>query len=40
VDIQLRPRLAWRVQGDFLATHLGGAWQETIIAGTGLIISF
>lgn len=40
VDIQWKSHISWRVEADFLPTHVSGAWQKTISTGGGIVISF
>ena len=40
VDFQWRSHLAFRFEGDFLATRYAGLWQNTASAGAGVLFDF
>jgi hypothetical protein len=40
VDYKIQPRLAVRVQGDFLASYLSTFWQKTASVGGGIVFNF
>jgi hypothetical protein len=40
VDYKFRPRVALRVQADFLASHLSTFWQKTVSVGGGIVFNF
>ncbi len=40
VDYKFRPRLAFRVQGDFLGSYISSFWQKTASVGGGIVFNF
>jgi hypothetical protein len=40
VDLQWRSHIAFRFEGDFLATRYVGVWQKTVSAGAGVLFDF
>jgi hypothetical protein len=40
VDLQWRSHIAWRFQADYLGTHFGGVWQQTVTTGVGILFDF
>jgi hypothetical protein len=40
VDIQWRSHIAWRVQADYLGSHVGGVWQNSVTTGVGILFDF
>jgi hypothetical protein len=40
VDLMFKPGLGVRVSGDFVSSHLSGAWQKNFQFGAGLVLNF
>jgi hypothetical protein len=40
VDLMFRPGLGVRVNGDFVGSRLGGAWQKNFQFGAGIVLNF
>ncbi len=40
VDYKFRPHIGFRVQGDYLGTHVSGFWQKTASVGGGIVFDF
>jgi len=40
VDYSFHHRFSIRMQGDYMATHIASAWQNSISAGVGFVVNF
>jgi hypothetical protein len=40
VDFAFRYHFAFRVEGDYIGSHIGGVWQPTAAAGAGFVVNF
>jgi hypothetical protein len=40
VDVMFKPNLGLRVNGDFVGSHMGGAWQKNFQFGVGIVLNF
>jgi hypothetical protein len=40
VDMMFKPGLGVRVSGDFVGSHISGAWQKNFQFGAGIVLNF